>query len=666
MGLFDWLRGKSNEPEAPAPASARPRPTVLAGLDDDSAFVVLDVGGDGPVVISRDTYDYMYGDSTAPNPAQRDLDRVLPRVTRVCVRGGGTLRGKALPTEELLDVTAPESLRALRGCLRVLEDPRTFKHCSCLGGPTLELFGGTDLLAVIGLHHGQAIRWSRWKHDAVLWDGPALTAWLTAQGLPPEALDILYENRPLPAGFPLARLAPGAAAATRQRVLRAEWLRRTDALEAATAACNELVATAPTVADAFALRSAIRLQQNDFPGVVADATEALRLGSKHAQVPFTRAVAHDALQQPDRALADCDAALALEPSYPVAHHLRAVIHARHGRLAEAIEGLSATIRLAPGWQHPYLQRAELYGAQGNHAGAVDDYTHVLRLLDAGQEGDTEGGPAGKPVTPALVYCLRARAHTHWGDEAKADADFAAAHEQDAPQACRFRGQLRLDRQDFRRAVADFSEVLYLCPGDAAALCGRGAARFGLGDYDGAAADLTEVVGQHPEDVAARVMRGQVYGRQARWEEALADFSEALRVQPSDARVYQGRAHVHGHRGAYTEQLADLESARRLAPEDPVVLNSLAWLRATCPVDALRDGPEALRLAEQAYERTGGQLFFIVDTLAAAYAECGRFDEAARFEEQAVAMAGTDEVRERYRARLAMYQAGKPCRDGYGA
>ena len=65
----------------------------------------------------------------------------------------------------------------------------------------------------------------------------------------------------------------------------------------------------------------------------------------------------------------------------------------------------------------------------------------------------------------------------------------------------------------------------------------------------------------------------------------------------------------------------------MAPSFPEALNNLAWIRATESQAELRDGAEAVRLAEQACQLSSYHEPSVVGTLAAAYAEAGRFDEA---------------------------------------
>ena len=92
----------------------------------------------------------------------------------------------------------------------------------------------------------------------------------------------------------------------------------------------------------------------------------------------------------------------------------------------------------------------------------------------------------------------------------------------------------------------------------------------------------------------------------------------------------------------------------------VSYNQLAWLLATCPEARYRDGRHAVELATKACELSEWQ-YNHVDTLAAAYAEAGDFEQAVRWQQMAIEMA-SDSGRDDYRSRLALYKSGKPYRE----
>ncbi|NIM70661.1 MAG: hypothetical protein GTO48_09480, partial [Xanthomonadales bacterium] len=86
---------------------------------------------------------------------------------------------------------------------------------------------------------------------------------------------------------------------------------------------------------------------------------------------------------------------------------------------------------------------------------------------------------------------------------------------------------------------------------------------------------------------------------------------------------------------YGDALAYLELAHAANPGDVAVANNLAWLLATCPEPRYRNGPRALRLARQACEATAHKSPPLLDSLAAAYAETGQFDQAVATTRQAL-------------------------------
>ncbi len=93
-------------------------------------------------------------------------------------------------------------------------------------------------------------------------------------------------------------------------------------------------------------------------------------------------------------------------------------------------------------------------------------------------------------------------------------------------------------------------------------------------------------------------------------------------------------------------------------------NNLAWLRATHPNARLRNGKEAVRLAEAALRTTNGTNPSVWNTLAAAYAEVGQFDRAVAAASEALDLArssGQTQLGENIILRLELYQNEQPYR-----
>ena len=83
------------------------------------------------------------------------------------------------------------------------------------------------------------------------------------------------------------------------------------------------------------------------------------------------------------------------------------------------------------------------------------------------------------------------------------------------------------------------------------------------------------------------------------------------------------------------------------------------IMASCPVAKYRDGKKAVEIATHACELTQWKRSDFLDTLAAAYAEAGDFNAAIKWETKAIETMTDERTREPSRARLILYEAGKP-------
>jgi hypothetical protein len=96
---------------------------------------------------------------------------------------------------------------------------------------------------------------------------------------------------------------------------------------------------------------------------------------------------------------------------------------------------------------------------------------------------------------------------------------------------------------------------------------------------------------------------------------------------------------------------------------PRSLNALAWFLATCQDDSIRNGAEAVRHATKACELTYWQEWKYIDTLAAAWAECGDFKRAVEYGQQALELKDLDEAsRKKTEDRIALYRKRQPLRE----
>ena len=156
-------------------------------------------------------------------------------------------------------------------------------------------------------------------------------------------------------------------------------------------------------------------------------------------------------------------------------------------------------------------------------------------------------------------------------------------------------------------------------------------------------------------------RGNVFLELGELSKALGDFDEAIRQEPRIVDFQSSRARALVRLGRFAEALRQYEAAIQLEPESAYLHNDCAWLLSTCPDAAVRDGKRAVRLSLEACELADWQDTFMLDTLAAAYAESGDFETAIAMLEKGLEDFG-DAGPEGMRARLKLFRRGMPFRE----
>ena len=181
----------------------------------------------------------------------------------------------------------------------------------------------------------------------------------------------------------------------------------------------------------------------------------------------------------------------------------------------------------------------------------------------------------------------------------------------------------------------------------------------------AEAHLRAALALHPDYPEAHVNLGAALCSQGRLTEGIEHFRRAIALQPDYRDAHRNLGEALATMGRNAEAVAAFRQALETAPDDVVLMNKVGWLLATAPQDDVRDGQEALSLALRAVELSGGQDVDSLDTLAAGYAEVGRFSEASATIERALALAqsrGQSDLLPQLQYRLDLYRAGQRFRE----
>ena len=170
---------------------------------------------------------------------------------------------------------------------------------------------------------------------------------------------------------------------------------------------------------------------------------------------------------------------------------------------------------------------------------------------------------------------------------------------------------------------------------------------------------------HPDYPEAHVNLGAALCSQGRLTEGIEHFRRAIALQPDYRDAHRNLGEALATMGRNAEAVAAFRQALTTAPDDVVLMNKVGWLLATAPQDDVRDGQQAISLARRAVELSNGQDVDSLDTLAAGYAEVGRFSEASATIERALGLAqsrGQSQLLPQLHYRLDLYRAGQRFRE----
>jgi Flp pilus assembly protein TadD len=369
--------------------------------------------------------------------------------------------------------------------------------------------------------------------------------------------------------------------------------------------------------------------------------------------------------------------LTKNPQSWVAHNNLGPILLAQGKFAEAERHCAAALRLvtslATGDVHYHLGSAFFY--QDKFPEAARELQEAVRLMPR----DTK---AHNNLANALFKTGRTNeALAHFRESIHLD-----------PGNLNARGSYASVLNDLHHtaeAKEQYQEILRLNPGDAGAQNDLGQVLAAEGKLAEALPYFLKAAELNPRSAGIRANLGRALFQVGRLEDALRQFDEAVRLEPvradwhmllADAlaqlkRTDQARNHYAAAQSLMASQTPPSRSgeaiehwreALKFSPDSVEILNNLAWALATDGSPQLRNGAEAVELAEKACNLSGGKSAACFDTLAAAYAENGRFDEAVKASGKAVELAaasGQKNLVVRYEKRLSLYRAGIPFHEG---
>ncbi len=174
----------------------------------------------------------------------------------------------------------------------------------------------------------------------------------------------------------------------------------------------------------------------------------------------------------------------------------------------------------------------------------------------------------------------------------------------------------------------------------------------------------KAVGLQPDYLRAWTELATTLTRTGQDAEALDAWQNVLRISPETGSAYLVSAQLMARLGHAEKHVVDLlRRGHEQVPDDMPINNMLSWVLATTPDGSLQDGVEAVRMAERALQLAGDDPH-VLDTLAAAYAAAGRFEDAVNAVDRALNLAqarSLSQLESALRDRRDLYIAGRPYR-----
>jgi len=347
--------------------------------------------------------------------------------------------------------------------------------------------------------------------------------------------------------------------------------------------------------------------------------------------------------------------LEADPGNPDLHDTLAQRYLRLGNLEKAADHWQKSAQLQPNPWASYFNLGNVFDQKGEKNRAITFYRKVLSLKADHVRTHNNLGVVlqslGKP-REAIRHFRQALHFEPTSREAHSNLGGALAA----------LGQ-------FDEAASHFGQALESDPSSAEKHNNLGSVLALQGKLDQAASHFRQAAQLDPGGADAHSNLGKALASQGRFQQAILHFRKTVKLRTGPAEAHHNLGKALARTGQSEEALEHFREASRREPDQPAPLREIAWILATHPDVSVRQEGEAIQLAQRASELTQHRSPLILDTLAAAYASAGRFDEAQRVAQAALELASTDRRGQTLalgiQARLELFRKGRPYREQEG-
>jgi tetratricopeptide (TPR) repeat protein len=323
-----------------------------------------------------------------------------------------------------------------------------------------------------------------------------------------------------------------------------------------------------------------------------------------------------------------------------------VLYGHEGDAAKAVDYLNAALDKHPLYSDAHYNLGNLFAAEGKYAEAAQHY--ALSLREKPDSADAHNNLGGMYV--------------QLGRPKEAMEEFKAALNllPDFPEAHAQLAGLLAQAGDPADARFHYEEAVRLKPNFVPFRLKLGLILAQNGELDDAIIQFLGATKLDPTNATAYFDLAAAYAAQNKLDAAADNFARASKLAPNNPELWRRLAAIRAMQGKPEEAVKAYREALRLKPEWPAALRDLAWLLATNPNAVVRNGTEAVKLAEHANTLLPNPDPMFLEALDAAYAEAGRFEDAIKTAEKVRQLAtALQPIADRAAQRIALYREGKP-------
>jgi tetratricopeptide (TPR) repeat protein len=284
-----------------------------------------------------------------------------------------------------------------------------------------------------------------------------------------------------------------------------------------------------------------------------------------------------------------------------------------GRIEEAIIHDRAALTIRPGDVNGLTNLANALFQAKHFPEAVAQYREIVGLRPNDSEARRN---LGKALSQGGAT-----------DEAITEFKEALRIRSTDPDASYSLGNALLQKNELAQAIDYFRKTISAQPHHAAAHYNLGIALQRSGQLDDAIEEFRQTIKLQPQRADAHNNLALTLLKKGDAQGAIAEEQMAVRIKPDSAEFRSNLASAFLQSGQVAEAVAQWRETLRLQPDKLGPQISLAWVLATTSDSAIRNGAEALDLAQRARRAANGRNLMTFRVLAAALAEQGQFAQA---------------------------------------